>query len=52
VDDRTLLITDKYDGKVMDTEEIGLSTDMKTLTITEHFAVRDKKPNVMVFERK
>jgi len=51
VNDRTLLITDKYDGKVMDTEEIGLSTDMKTLTITEHFAVRDKKPNVMVFER-
>jgi len=52
VDDRTLVITDKYDGKVMDTQEIGLSTDLKTLTITVHFVVRDKKPNVMVFERK
>jgi len=50
-DDRTLVITDKYDGKVTDTEEIGLSTDLKTLTVTVHIAGREK-PNVMVFERK
>ncbi len=36
---------------VTDTEEIALSTDLKTLTITVHVAGRDK-PNVMVFERK
>ena len=51
VDDRTLVITDKFNGKVTDTEEIGLSTDLNTLTITVHIAGRDK-PNVMVFERK
>ncbi len=51
VDERTLAITDKYNGKVTDTEEIALSTDLKTLTITVHVAGRDK-PNVMVFERK
>lgn len=52
VDDRTLLITDKYDGKVVETEEIKLSTDRNTLTMTVHFASRDKKPNVLVFARK
>jgi hypothetical protein len=36
---------------VTDTEEIGLSADLKTLTITVHVPGRDK-PNVMVFERK
>ena len=51
VDERTLVITDKHDGKVTDTEEIGISTDLKTLTITVHIAGRDK-PNVLVFERK
>jgi len=51
VDERTLVITDKADGKVVsDTEEIGLSTDLKTLTMTVRIAGRDK-PNVMVFER-
>jgi hypothetical protein len=51
VDERTLAITDKADGKVRDTQEIALSADLKTLTITVHIAGRDK-PNVMVFERK
>jgi len=51
VDERTLVITDKAGGKVTDTEEIELSADLKTLTITVHIAGRDK-PNVMVFERK
>jgi len=51
VDKRTLVITDKTDGKVTDTEAIGLSADLKTLTITMHVPGRDK-PNVMVFERK
>ncbi len=51
VDERTLVITDKADGKVTETEELELSADLKTLTIKVHIAGRDK-PNVMVFERK
>jgi hypothetical protein len=51
VDKRTLVITDKTDGKVTDTEAIELSPDLKALTITVHAPGRDK-PNVMVFERK
>jgi hypothetical protein len=50
VDARTLVMTDKFNGKVRDTEEIGLSADLKTLTITVHFAGRER-PNVMVFKR-
>ena len=45
------MITDKHDGKVTDTEEIGLSTDLKMLTITVHIVGRDR-PSVLVFERK
>jgi len=51
VDERNLVITDKTGGKVTDTEEIGLSDDLKNLTITVHIAGREK-PNVMVFERR
>jgi hypothetical protein len=51
VDEHNLVITDKAGGKVTDTEEIGLSADLKSLTITVHVAGRDQ-PNVMVFERK
>ena len=50
VDNRTVVITDKADGKVTDTEAIALSDDLKTLTITVQVPGRDK-PNVMVFER-
>ncbi len=50
VDERTLVITGKAGGKVTATEELELSADLKTLTITVHIAGRDK-PNVMVFER-
>ena len=51
VDERTLVITDKAGDKVTDTEDIALSADLKTLTITVHVVGRDK-PNVLVFERK
>jgi hypothetical protein len=51
VDERTLVITDKANGKVTDTETIGLSADLKTLTITTHVPGSDK-PSVMVFDRK
>ncbi len=50
VDERTVVITDKADSKVTDTQDIALSADLKTLTITVHIVGRDK-PNVLVFER-
>jgi hypothetical protein len=51
VNERALVLTDKIDGKEMDTEAIELSPDLKTLTITVQIPGREK-PNVMVFERK
>jgi hypothetical protein len=51
VDDHNLVVTAKSDGKVVATEEIRLSSDLKVLTMTIHFPGRDK-PNVMVFNRK
>jgi hypothetical protein len=50
VGERTLVITEKANGKVTDTEEVGLSADLKTLTITTHVPGSDK-PTVLVFER-
>jgi hypothetical protein len=50
VDERTLVITDKAGANVTDTEDVGLSADLKTLTMTVHIPGHDK-PNVMVFER-
>jgi hypothetical protein len=50
VDARTLAVTRKYDGKAVATEDFALSTDLKTLTITQHIPGRDK-PNVYVFQR-
>jgi len=51
VNERTLVVTNKANGRVMENEEIGLSDDLKTLTITRRIPARDK-PIVMVFERK
>jgi hypothetical protein len=51
LNERALVLTDKINGKVIDTEAIGVSPDLKTLTITVQIPGRDK-PNVMVFERK
>jgi hypothetical protein len=50
VNEHTLELTDKAGGKVRATEQIELSSDLKTLTITVHIPGRDK-PNVMVFDR-
>ena len=48
--EHNLVITHKYNGKLTGTEDVELSADLKTLTITLHFAGRDK-PDVMVYER-
>jgi hypothetical protein len=50
VNQRTLEVTDKFNGKVTDTQEIKLSSDDKTLTMTVHAAGRTE-PNILVFER-
>ena len=49
-DEHTLVLTDKTNGKLSVTQEISLSPDLQTLTITVGPG-RDK-PTVMVFERK
>jgi len=50
VNERTLEMTDKIDGKVMDAQQIELSSDLKTLTMTLHTVGRSE-PNIFVFER-
>lgn len=50
MDDRSLEITDKMNGKVIATEELKLSADDKILTRTIHQVGRSK-PNIYVFNR-
>jgi len=50
VDEHTLEMTDKAGGKVLDTREIGISPDGKTLTMTIHWPGRSE-PDVLVFHR-
>ena len=50
VNERTLVITNRRDTKVANTEEFALSTDLKILTMTVHIVGRDK-PDVLIFER-
>lgn len=45
----TLEMTDKINGKIVDTQQIKLSSDLKTLTITVH-PVGRSEPNILVFE--
>jgi hypothetical protein len=50
VNQNTLEMTDKINGKITDTQQIELSSDLKILTITVHTAGRSE-PNILVFER-
>jgi hypothetical protein len=50
VNERTLELTDKIEGRVTDTQQIALSDDLKTLTLTMHIAGQSK-PNILVFDR-
>jgi hypothetical protein len=50
LDERTFEMTDKISGKVRDTQEISISADGKTLTMTAHIPGRSQ-PDVRVFER-
>ena len=47
---RTLELTDKIGGKVVDTQEASVSEDGKSLTMTVHQPGRSE-PNVFVFDR-
>ena len=50
VNEHTLEVTEKIRGKVIDTQELILTSDLKTLTATMHL-IGQSRPNVLVFER-
>lgn len=50
VDESTVELTDKLAGKVRDTQDVRVSGDGKTLTITIHISGRSD-PDIQVFER-
>jgi hypothetical protein len=50
VNERTVELTEKIGGKVVDTQEMSVSEDGKTLTMTVHIPGRSD-PNMLVFER-
>ena len=50
VSDQSVELTDKINGKVLDTQQVEVAPDGKTLTITTQIPGR-RKPNIQVFER-
>jgi len=50
VSERTLELADKLNGKIVDTRQYMLSSDLKTLTLTIH-KTGTRTPTVLVFER-
>jgi hypothetical protein len=50
VNERTIEVMNKIGGKVVGTQEISVSEDGKTLTMTLH-APGQSEPNVLVFDR-
>jgi hypothetical protein len=50
VNEDTLEMTDKFNGKIRDTRQIKLSADRKTLTMTVRVPGR-REPDILVFER-
>jgi hypothetical protein len=51
VDARTLQLTDKIDGKIMDTQQVVLSPDLKTLTMTLRLVGQSRPKKIFVFDR-
>jgi len=49
VNERTLEMTDKKNGKISSTQQIKVSPDLKTLTIVQ--SVGQSKPSILVFDR-
>jgi hypothetical protein len=50
VNERSVEVTDRIKGRIADTQEIEVSPDGKTLTITERPSGQSK-PNILVFDR-
>lgn len=50
LNERSLEVTDKLDGKIVDTRQYLVSSDLKTLTETVHQTGK-RAPNILVFER-
>jgi len=48
--DRSIELTKKLKGKIVETREITISADLKTLTMTRHL-VDQRVPNVLIFDR-
>jgi hypothetical protein len=48
--DRSIELTKKLKGKIVETREITISPDLKTLTMTRHL-VDQRLPNVLIFDR-
>jgi len=51
VNERTLEITDKVKGKTTGTRQVELSTDLKTLTMTERIVGQNMPKSILVFDR-
>ena len=51
VDERSLDITYKFKGKITGTWQIELSTDLKTLTMTERLVGQSRPKSILVFDR-
>jgi len=52
IDERSVEITNKFEGKVVDRRELQVSSDLKTLTIRVRLDGQSNPKNVYVFERK
>ena len=50
VNEKTIQLTDKIGGKILDTRDIAVSDDGRTLTMTLHLPARSE-PDVLVFDR-
>jgi len=48
--DHSIELTNKLKGKVVETREITVSPDLKTLTMTRHL-VDQRLPNILIFDR-
>lgn len=48
--DHSIELTKKLKGKIIETREIAVSPDLKTLTMTRHL-VDQRLPNILVFDR-
>jgi hypothetical protein len=51
VNERSLEITYKLKGKITGTQQIELSTDLKTLTMTERLVGQSRPKSILVFDR-